>query len=54
MIPLLFLFLVLLLFGFGFTLHILWIAAVIFFIVWIIGLAIGRGENAGSRGFYYW
>jgi hypothetical protein len=45
---------VLLLFGAGFALHLLWIAAVIFAVVWIVGFAIGRGENAGAHRFYRW
>ena len=54
MVILLALLLVLLFFGLGFTLHALWIVAVIFFIFWIIGLAIGRGANAGRHRFYGW
>jgi hypothetical protein len=46
--------LVLILFGAGFALHLLWVAAVIFAIVWIVGFAIGRGENAGTHRFYRW
>lgn len=45
---------VLLLFGAGFALHLLWIAAVIFAVVWIVGFALGRGENAGTHRFYRW
>ena len=47
MVLLLALLLVLLLFGAGFAVHLLWIAAVVFAIVWIVGFAIGRGESAG-------
>jgi hypothetical protein len=46
--------LVLLFFGLGFTLHALWIVAVILFIAWLIGLAVGRGERAGKHRFYGW
>jgi hypothetical protein len=46
--------LVLLFFGLGFALHVLWVVAVIFFIVWLIGLALGRGESAGRHRFYRW
>jgi hypothetical protein len=46
--------LVLILFGAGFALHVLWIAAAIFLVVWIAGFAIGRGENAGTHRFYRW
>ena len=48
-------FLVVLLFaGLGFALHVLWVLAAIFLVLWVIGFAIGRGENAGSRRFYRW
>ena len=43
--------LALLLFGLGFAAHLLWIAAVIFFIAWIAGFAFRSGE--GSR-WYRW
>jgi hypothetical protein len=46
--------LVLLFFGLGFALHVLWVVAVIFFVVWLIGLALGRGESAGRHRFYRW
>jgi hypothetical protein len=46
--------LVLLFFGLGFTLHALWIIAIVLFVAWIIGLVIGRGENAGRGHFYRW
>jgi hypothetical protein len=46
--------LVLILFGAGFALHLLWIAAAIFFVVWLVGFALGRGENAGTHRFYGW
>ena len=46
--------LVLILFGAGFAVHLLWIAAVILFVFWIVGFAIGRGQNAGSHRFYRW
>ena len=45
---------VLLVAGLGFTIHLLWVAAAILLALWIIGLVIGRGENAGSRHFYRW
>jgi hypothetical protein len=48
---LLVLLLALLFFGLGFAAHLLWIAAVIFFIAWIAGFAFRRGE--GSR-WYRW
>ena len=54
MVLLLALLLVLILFGLGFAVHLLWIAAVVFAIVWIIGFALGRGESAGTHRFYRW
>lgn len=54
MILLLAFLLVLLFAGFGFAVHLLWIVAVIFFFAWIIGVAVGRGENAGHHHFYRW
>jgi hypothetical protein len=38
----------------GFALHLLWIAAVLFFVLWLVGYAIGRGEGAGRHHFYNW
>jgi hypothetical protein len=46
--------LVLLFAGLGFALHFLWIVAVVLLVVWLIGLALGRGESAGSHRFYRW
>lgn len=46
--------LVLLLAGAGFALHVLWVLAVIFFVAWLIGVALGRGESAGNHRFYKW
>jgi len=46
--------LVILFFGLGFTLHALWIVAVVLFVLWVVGFAVGRGEGAGSRRFYRW
>ena len=54
MVILLALLLVLLFFGLGFVLHLLWIVALVLFAVWLIGLAFGRGESAGSHRFYRW
>lgn len=54
MLILLALLLVLLFFGLGFTLHALWVVAVVLFAFWVVGLAIGRGEGAGRRHFYRW
>jgi hypothetical protein len=44
--------LVLLFFGLGFAIHFLWFVAVVFFILWLVGFAVGRGEGAGRRGWY--
>ena len=54
MLILLALLLVLLFFGLGFTLHALWIVAVILFLAWIVGVGIGRGESRGRHHFYGW
>jgi hypothetical protein len=54
MVLLLVLIIVLLFFGLGFALHLLWIAAVIFALFWLVGAALGRGETAGRHRFYRW
>lgn len=54
MLILLVLFLVLLFAGIGFAAHLVWIAAVVLFVFWIVGLALGRGAGAGRHGFYRW
>ncbi len=54
MVILLVFLLVLLFAGLGFALHFLWIAAVVFFVFWLVGLAFGRGESSGSHRFYRW
>jgi hypothetical protein len=54
MILLLALLLVLLLAGVGFAVHFLWIVAVILFVLWLVGFALGRGEGAGRHRFYRW
>jgi hypothetical protein len=46
--------LVFLFFGLGFAIHLLWIVAVIFAVLWLIGFALGRGESAGRHRFYRW
>lgn len=46
--------LVLLLFGVGFAVHLLWIAAAVFLVLWLVGFAMGRGEDAGTHRFYRW
>lgn len=54
MILLLALLLVLLFFGVGFAIHLLWIVAVVFLVLWLVGAALGRGESAGRHRFYRW
>lgn len=54
MLLILALLLVFLFFGLGFAIHLLWIVAVIFAVLWIVGYAIGRGESAGRHRFYRW
>lgn len=54
MIILLVLLLVLLFAGLGFAVHLLWIAAVVFFVFLVAGMALGRGESAGRHHFYRW
>lgn len=54
MLLILALLLVLILFGAGFAVHLLWILAAIFLVIWVIGFAIGRGEGAGSHRFFRW
>jgi lysylphosphatidylglycerol synthetase-like protein (DUF2156 family) len=46
--------LVLILFGAGFAVHMLWIAAAVLLVLWLVGFAMGRGEGAGSHRFYRW
>ena len=54
MIILLALLIVLLFAGLGFAVHLLWILAVAFLVLWLVGLAVGRGEGAGQHRFYRW
>jgi hypothetical protein len=54
MVLLLALLLVLIFFGLGFAVHLLWIAAVVLLVLWVIGFAVGRGESAGTHRFYRW
>jgi hypothetical protein len=54
MLLLLALLIVILFFGLGFTLHALWVVAVVLLLLWVIGFAIGRGEGAGRNRFYRW
>jgi hypothetical protein len=32
--------------GAGFALHVLWIIAVVFFVAWLVGLALGKGRRS--------
>jgi hypothetical protein len=41
--------LVLILVGAGFAVHLLWIAAVVFAVVWVASFALGRGQRASRR-----
>lgn len=41
--------LIFLFFGLGFAVHVLWIVAIILFVLWIIGFAFGRGASSGWR-----
>jgi hypothetical protein len=41
--------LVLILFGAGFAVHLLWIAAVVFAVVWVAAFALDRGERRSIR-----
>ena len=54
MLLILALLLVLILFGAGFAVHLLWIAAVVLLVLWLVGFAVGRGEGAGRHRFYRW
>ncbi|MGH9292366.1 MAG: hydrophobic protein [Acidimicrobiales bacterium] len=56
---LLVLLLALILAGVGFAVHVLWIIAVIVFVLWLVGFALGRGFSGGAgarrrRGWYRW
>jgi hypothetical protein len=45
----LFLLLALVFAGVGFVVHLLWIAAAVFFVLWLAGFAFGRGLRRGRR-----
>ncbi len=50
MLLILFILLLALLFvGLGFVVHLLWIAAIVFFVFWLVGFAFRRGSRSGSR-----
>jgi hypothetical protein len=52
MLLILALLIVLVLFGASFAVHWLLFVAVLFFVFWLVGAAIGRGESAGRNRFY--
>jgi len=54
MIILLALLFVLLFFALGFTMHALWVVAASLLVLWLVGLALGRGQSAGTRRFCRW
>lgn len=54
MVLLLLFLIVLVVAGLGFALHLLWIVAGVLLVLWLVGLALGRGEGAGRHGFYRW
>jgi hypothetical protein len=35
--------------GVGFVVHLLWIAAAVFFVFWLAGFAFSRGQRRGGR-----
>jgi hypothetical protein len=44
-----FLLLALVFVGVGFAVHLLWIAAIVFFVFWMAGFAFSRGQHRGRR-----
>jgi hypothetical protein len=54
MLILLILLFVVLFFGLAFTAHFLFFVAAVLFVLWLAGVVIGRGENAGRHHFYRW
>jgi len=46
--------LVLLVAGVGFAVHVLWVLAAVLLVLWLVGLALGRGEGAGRHRFFRW
>ena len=54
MLLLLALLIVLLFAGVGFAIHFLWFVAVVLFVFWLVGFALGRGESSGRHRFYRW
>jgi hypothetical protein len=54
MLLILALLIVLLVLAGGFAIHLLWIAAGLLLILWLVGFAVGRGEGAGRHRFYRW
>ena len=37
--------------GLGFALHFLWIVAAVLLVLWLAGMAVGRGEGSGGHSF---
>jgi len=35
--------------GLGFAVHALWIVAVVLFVIWVVGFALGRGRSKSAR-----
>jgi hypothetical protein len=44
----------LLLGGAGFAVHMLWIAALVVLVFWLVGFAMSSGRVEGRRGWYRW
>ena len=40
--------------GVGFAIHVFWFVALVFFVFWLVGFALGRGERSGRHNFYRW
>ena len=53
MLILLALLFVLLFFAVGFAVHVLWFVAIVFFVLWLVGLMSGR-RSSGRHNFYRW
>ena len=45
--------LVLLLGGWGFSIHALWVVAIVVLFFWVAGFATARGQTSGGRGRWY-
>ena len=40
--------------GVGFAVHFIWVVAAVLLVIWLAGMAMGRGESAGRHHFYRW